>query len=131
MKKLFITITLLLALVGSAFAEKTNLIEYGTFENEKTGEYTVYLDIDARKPFDVKNEKLWTIISLEANDDFRYVEVHWYKVPEDCNWWCIAISKDYNIYCTIEEYNDHVSIDRVCGDGTIVEYICYKNKEEK
>lgn len=128
MKRLFVTITLLFALVCSAFAEKANLIKYGTFTNKGAGEYTVYMDIDAREPFDVKNEKLWTIISLEANDDFRYVEVHWYKVPEDCNWWCISISKDYNIYCTLEEYNDHVSIDRVCGDGTIVEYICYKNK---
>lgn len=131
MKRFIITITLLAALVGSAFAEKANLIKYGTFKNEKAGEYTVYMDIDAREPFDVKNEKLWTIISLEANDGIRYVEVHLYKVPEDCNWWCISICKDYNIYCTIEEYNDHVLIDRVCGDGTIVEYICYKNKEEK
>lgn len=131
MKKLLSVITLLLVLVGSTFAEKANLIKYGTFTNKDAGEYTVYMDIDAREPFDVRNEKLWTIISLEADDEFRYVEVHWYKVPEDCNWWCISISKDYNIYCTIEEYNDHVSIDRVCGDGTIVEYICYKNKEEE
>ena len=69
MKKLFVTITLLVALVGSSFAEEANLIEYGTFTNKDTGEYTVYMDIDARKPFDVKKEKLWTIISLEANDE--------------------------------------------------------------
>ena len=131
MKKLFVTITLLLALVGSAFAEKANLIKYGTFTNEEQGEYTVYIDIDAREPFDAKKEKLWTIISLEADDRYEYVGVYWVKISEDCNWWCISISKDYNIYCTIEEYNDHVRIDRVCGDGTIVEYICYKNKEEK
>ena len=131
MKKLFVTITLLLALAGSAFAEKANLIKYGTFTNKDAGEYTVYMDIDAREPFDVKNEKLWTIISLEANDNFRYVEVHWYKVPEDCNWWCIEMKKYYNVYTTIEDYNDHILIDRVCGDGTIVEYVCYKNKEEK
>ena len=131
MKRFIITITLLAALVGSAFAEKDNLIKYGTFTNKNAGEYTVYMDIDAREPFDVKNEKLWTIISLEANDDFRCVKVHLYKVPEDCNWWCINMCKNYNVYCTIEDYNDYILIDRVCGDGTIVEYTCYKNKEEE
>ena len=126
MKKLFVTITLLLALVGSAFAEKANLRKYGTFFSKKFGEYTVYLDIDARKPFDAKKEKLWTIISLEADDKYYYVKVQWRKIPEDCNGWCIEMSKYYNVYTTIEDYNDCTIIYRVCGDGTIVEYTCYK-----
>ena len=126
MKKLFVTITLLVLLVGSAFAEKANLRKYGTFFSKKFGEYTVYMDIDARKPFDVKNEKLWTIISLEADDRYECVKVQWIKIPEDCNWWSIEMKKYYNVYTTIEDYNDCTIIHRVCGDGTIVEYACYK-----
>ena len=54
MKKLFITITLLFALVCSSFA--CNFKEYGTFENEKVGIYTVLIDLEAIEPFKKKKE---------------------------------------------------------------------------
>ena len=128
MKKSFITITLLFALVGSAFAE--NFASYGWFENDEVGEYYVYMDIDAREPYDAYKEQLLYFIDLQKRG-FSKVDVHWYKLPEDCKSWAATISKAHKVYCIVEEYENYDIISHVCNDETVIEYVCYKNKEEK
>ena len=125
MKKLFITITLLFSLVCSAFAE--NFVSFGWFENDEVGEYSVSIDIDAREPYDAEKEQLLYFIDLQKRG-FSKVEVHWYKLPEDCKSWAASISKTHKVYCIVEEYENYDIISHVCGDGTVIEYDCYKNK---
>ena len=55
MKKLFVTITLLFALVGSAFAADWK--KYGTYKNEY-GVFEVYFDYDATEPFELEKEDI-------------------------------------------------------------------------
>ena len=128
MKKLLSVITLLVLLAGSAFAE--NFISYGWFKNDDLGEYYVCIDIDAREPYDAYKEQLLYFIDLQKRG-FSKVEVHWYKLPEDCKLWAATISKVHNVYCIVEEYENYNIISHVCSDDTVIEYVCYKNKEEK
>ena len=127
MKNLLSVITLLV-LVGSAFAE--NFISYGWFKNDDFGEYYVCIDIDAREPYDAYKEQLLYFIDLQKRG-FSKVEVSWYKLPEDCKSWAATISKVNNVYCIVEEYENYSIISHVCSDDTVIEYVCYKNKEEK
>lgn len=128
MKRFIITITLLVALVCSAFAE--NFVILGWFENDEVGKYSVIIDIDAREPYDAEKEQLLYFIDLQKRG-FSKVEVHWYKLPEDCESWAASISKAYKVYCIIEEYENYNIISHVCGDGTVIEYICFTNKGEE
>ena len=127
MKKLLSVITLLVLLVGSAFAE--NFVNYGWFKNDDVGEYSVYIDIDDREPYEVYTEQLLYFIDLQRRYD--KVEVHWYKMPEDCSCWAAKISRTHKVYCIVEVYENYNIISHVCNDETIIEYVCYKNKEEK
>lgn len=126
MKKLFVTITLLLALVGSVFAEEFVLC--GQFINDDEGEYLLFIDIDAREPYDAEKEQLSFFIDLQ-NSGFSKVEVHSYKITEDCKSWAASMSKEHRVYCTFEVHENYNIISHVCGDGTVIEYIGFTNKE--
>ena len=128
MKRFIITITLLVLLVGSAFAD--NFVSFGWFENDELGEYHISIDIDAREPYDAEKEQLLYFIDLQKRG-FSKVEVYWYKIPEDYESWAASISKVHKVYCIVEEYENYNIISHVCGDGTVIEYFCYKNNEEK
>lgn len=128
MKKLFVTITLLLVLIGSAFAEEFVLC--GQFINDDEGEYLLFIDIDAREPYDAEKEQLSFFIDLQ-NSGFSKVEVHSYKMTEDCESWAASMSKEHRVYCTFEVHKNYNIIRHVCGDGTVIEYIGFTNKEEK
>ena len=126
MKKLFVTITLLLALVGSAFAQ--NFVSYGWFKNEKAGAYELLIDIDAREPYDIKEESLLHFLYLQSQDAYSRVSVCWMDPPDEENWWSIEISKKHNVYRTLEIYEEYDIEEFVCNDGSIIQYVCYKNK---
>ena len=128
MKKLFVTITLLFALVGSVFAEEFVLC--GQFINDDEGEYLLFIDIDAREPYDAEKEQLSFFIDLQ-NSGFSKVEVHSYKMTEDCESWAASMSKEHRVYCTFEVHENYNIISHVCGDGTVIEYIGLTNKEEE
>ena len=127
MKKLLSVITLLVLLVGSVFA--WNFKEYGKFENEKAGKYTVLIDLEATEPFDIEKESIKHLLFLQQQEEYSYVDVRWYEPSGDH--WCIYISEKHKFYCTLETYEDFDIEERVCSDGSIIQYVCYKNKEEK
>lgn len=126
MKKLFTIITLLFALVGSVFAQ--DFIKYGSFKSEKAGTYDVYFDIDAREPYDIKEEKLLHFLYLQNQDVYSRVSVCWMDPPDEENWWSVVISKKHNVYRTLEIYEEYDIEEFVCNDGSIIQYVCYKNK---
>ena len=126
MKKLFVTITLLLVLVGSASA--WDFIEYGTFENENAGVYTVLIDLEATKPYDIEKENIMFLLYLQEQERYRYVTVLYYN-PKGEGFWCKEISEKHKIYCTLEIYEGYDYVYHVCNDGSVVEYLCIKNKE--
>lgn len=126
MKKLFVTITLLFALVCSAFAQ--NFVSYGWFENEEAGAYELLIDIDAREPFDIEKESIKHFLFLQQQEEYQFVKVRWYEPSDDVIPWCIHMSEKHNIYRTLEIYEDYDYEERVCSDGSIIQYFCYKNK---
>lgn len=127
MKRFIITIILLAALVGSAFAEEFVLC--GQFiDDDDEGEYLLFIDIDAREPYDAEKEQLSFFIELQ-NSGFSKVEVHSYKMTEDCESWAASMSKEHRVYGTFEVHKNYNIISHVCGDGTVIEYIGFTNKE--
>ena len=130
MKRFIITITLLVALVGSAFA--WNFKEYGKFKNEKAGEYTVLIDLEATEPFDIEKESIVHFLFLQQQEKYSSVKVCWYEPSGDETPWCIAISEKHKFYCTLEIYDDFDIEERVCSDGSVIQYVCYNkiNEEE-
>ena len=126
MKRLFITITLLLALVGSAFAE--NFVSFGWFENDEAGAYELLIDIDAIEPFDIEKESIKHFLFLQRLEEYQFVKVRWYEPSGDVTPWCISISEKHKFYCTLELYEDFDIEERVCSDGSIIQHVCYKNK---
>ena len=132
MKKLFVTITLLFALVGSASALDLSwdFIKYGTFEDENVGVYTVLIDLEATKPYDIEKENIMFLLYLQKQERYRDITVYYYN-PEGESLWCKEISEKHKIYCTIEVYEDYDYICHVCNDGSVIEYLCIKNKEEE
>ena len=128
MKKLLSVLTLLVLLVGSVFAN--DWVRYGAFKNEKAGSYLVYFDYDATEPFELEKESIEYFLWLQQN--YKKVEVHLFsgELAQKENWWCLAGTK-HNCYATLEEYENYVMEDHVNKDGTITQYICYKNKEEE
>ena len=128
MKKILAIILLLVTLVSSVFA--WDFIKYGSFENEKAGAYTVYMDIEAREPYDIEKENIRFLLYLQEQEEYSYVTVHYYN-PKGEGFWCKEISEKHKIYCTLEMYEDYDFVYHVCDDGRIVEYLCIKNKEEE
>ena len=128
MKRFIITITLLVAFIGSAFA--VDLVRYGAFKNDKAGAYLVYFDYDATEPFELEKESIKYFLWLQKN--YKKVEVDLFsgELAQKENWWCLKGTK-HKFYRTLEEYEDYIMEYHVNKDGTITQYICYKNKEEK
>ena len=121
MKKLFVTITLLLVLVGSAFAE--NFKKYKTFEDD-IGHITVYIDTDAREPYELGDEGcILHLLNLESKyDDVLFF---WLDTPEyyDYARLSIEISKKHKTYRTLILTGKYGLEYRVCCDGTVIKYM--------
>lgn len=119
MKKLFVIITLLFALVCSAFA--TNWKKYGTYKDEWGDAYEVYFDYDATEPFEVEKENIRYILNLQLWYDST---IFLYKYYDDEPY---AIGAKHNHYSTLRLYKDkpHVCECHVNKDGTVT-MIWYK-----
>ena len=130
MKKLLSVITLLVLLVGSAFA--WNFKEYGKFKNEKAGEYTVLIDLEATEPFDIEKESIKHLLFLQQQEEYSYVDVSWYEPSGDvAPPWCIYISEKHKFYCTLEIYDGYIIEERVCSDGSVIQYFCINKTNEE
>ena len=127
MKKLLSVITLLVLLVGSAFAE--NLIEYGSQEIDDGIIMYTLIDIDAREPYNAEEESIEYLLYLQQNYDnvvFKWeVEV----TPENCPRICIDISKENKVYRTIRFCGSCVFEYLVCYDGTVIKYFYTRRNE--
>ena len=119
MKKLFVTITLLAALVGSAFAE--NFIKYASYEVDKSKILYTYVDIDAREPYNPEKESIDHILFLQSKyDDVKFDLL---VTPENIPGICIEISKKHKIYHTLRVMENCVFEYLVCYDGTVIRYM--------
>src|SRR5574344_478926 len=114
MKKLLSIITLLVLLVGSAFA--TNWKKYGTYKDECGDAYEVYFDYDATEPFELEKEDIRYLRNLS----FYYnVSIGWLKYYDDQPY---AKGAKHNCYSTFVLYGDVAYEYHVNKDGTITEY---------
>ena len=120
MKKLLSVITLLLALVGSAFAE--NFIKYETFEDD-IGHITVYIDTDAIEPYNAEEESIEHLLYLQSKHDD--VLLFWVVTPEDYDYARLSmeISKKHKTYRTLILTENYELEYCVCYDGTVIEYM--------
>ena len=113
MKKLFVTITLLVALVCSAFASDWK--KYGTYKNEY-GVFEVYFDYDATEPFELEKEDIRYLRNLTY---YYNVSIGWLKYYDDQPY---AKGAKHNCYSTLVLYEDVAFEHHVNKDGTITEY---------
>lgn len=118
MKKLFVTITLLAALVGSAFAE--NFINYASYEVDKGKILYTYVDIDAREPYNPEEESIYHLIFLQSKYD--NVKFDLLVTPENIPGICMEMSKKHRIYHTLRVMENCVFEYLVCYDGTVIRY---------
>lgn len=125
MKRFIITITLLAALVGSAFAE--NFIKYETFEVDNGKTLYTYVDIDAREPYNPEEESIDYLIFLQSNYD--NVKFDWVVTPENIPGICMEISKEHKIYHTLRVMENCAFEYFVCYDGTVIRYM-YTRRDE-
>ena len=119
MKRFIITITLLAAFIGSAFA--TDWKKYGTYKDEWGDVYEVYFDFDATELFELEKEDIRYIMNLQL----YYDDVHivWAKYYDDEPY---AIGAKHNFYSTLLLYEDIAFEYHVNKDGTVTQY-CYKH----
>ena len=124
MKRFIITITLLVALVGSAFA--TNWKKYGTHKDEWGDVYEVHFDYDATEPFEVEKENIRYILNLQCWYD---TSIFLYKYYDDEPY---AIGAKHNHYSTLMLYKDkpHVCECHVNKDGTVTMFWYKRHKGE-
>ena len=118
MKKLFVTITLLFALVGSVFA--VDWKEYKTGKDE-SGEYKVYFDFDATEPFELEKDVRY-IMNIQLYYDVEYIILSKYYDDE-----IYSEGVKHNFYSTLLLYEDTVLEYHVNNDGTCTIY-CYGRK---
>lgn len=119
MKKLFVTITLLVAFVGSAFAE--NFIKYASYEIDKGKTLYTYVDIDAREPYNPEEENIEYLIFLQSKyDDVKF---DYMVTPENIPGICMEISNKHKIYHTLRVMETCVFEYFVCYDGTVIRYM--------
>ena len=119
MKKLFVTITLLLAFIGSAFAE--NFIKYASYEIDKGKILNTYVDIDAREPYNKEEESIDHFLFLQS--EYGDVKLDYVVTPEDIPGICIEISKKHKIYHTFRIMENCAFEYFVCYDGTVIRYM--------
>ena len=125
MKKLFVTITLLAALVGSAFAE--NFIKYASYEIDKGKTIYTYVDIDAREPYDPEEESIDYLIFLQS--EYDDVEFDLLVTPENIPGICMEMSNKHRIYHTLQVMENCEFEYLVCYDGTVMRYM-YTRRDE-
>ena len=118
MKKLFVTITLFIVLVGSVFA--VDWKEYKT-DKDETGEYKVYFDFDATEPFELEKEDIRYIMNLMFY--YKDVTITWSKYYDDDIY---SEGAKHNCYSTLLLYEDSAVEYHVNNDGTCTMYI-YKH----
>lgn len=119
MKKLFVTITLLVALIGSAFAE--NFIKYASYEVDKGKTLYTYVDIDAREPYSPEEEGIYHLLFLQSKyDDVKF---DWEVTPENIPGICMEMSKKHKIYHTLRVMENLAFEYLVCYDGTVIRYM--------
>ena len=126
MKRFIITITLLAALVGSAFAEEFVLC--GQFINDDEGKtiYT-YVDIDAREPYDPEEESIDYLIFLQSEyDDVKFDLL---VTPENIPGICMEMSNKHEIYHMLRVMENCEFEYLVCYDGTVMRYM-YTRRDE-
>ena len=125
MKKLFVIITLLLALVGSAFAEDSieydPYIEYGSYEVDKGKILYTYVDIDAREPYDKEEVSIDYFLLLQSECD--NVKLDYVVTPENIPGVCMEMSKKHEIYHTLRIMENRAYEYFVCYDGTVIRYM--------
>ena len=114
MKRFIITITLLVLLIGSAFA--TNWKMYETHKNENGG-CEIYFDYDATEPFELEKENIRYIMNLQ----FYYsdLEIAWITYYDDEIY---AKGAKHNCYSTLLLFEDGVFEYHVNNDGTVTVY---------
>lgn len=119
MKKLFITLTLLFILAGSAFAEKVQTVKkLGTIE------YTVEWDDEAF----ISGITDWTWGYIYATLQNKYDVVQTYKAEEceDCDFQRFGI-KYTKMFGAVEIYTDYSYTIFLNTKAGIFEYVCYNN----
>ena len=119
MKRFIITITLLVALVGSAFA--VDWKEYKTYKDERGEIYKVYFDYDATEPFELEKEDIRYIMKLLVY--YSDVTITWLKYYDDDIY---SKGVKHNCYSTLLLYEDIAVEYHVNNDGTCTMYI-YKH----
>ena len=118
MKRFIITITLLAALVGSAFA--VDWKKFGTYKDD-IGVYEVYFDYEATEPFELEKEDVRYIMNLQFYySDLRII---WSKYYDDEPY---AKGAKHNCYSTLLLYEDRAVEYHVNKDGTCTIY-CYNH----
>ena len=125
MKKLFVTITLLVLLVGSTFA--TDWKKYGTCKDEWGDVYEFYFDYDATEPFEVEKENIRYILNLQCW--YNSTSIGLFKYYDDEPY---AIGAKHNHYSTLMIYKDkpHVCECHVNKDGTVTMFFYKRYKGE-
>ncbi len=119
MKKLLSVITLLVLLVGSAFAE--NFIKYASYEIDKGKTLYTYVDIDAREPYNQEEVSIDHILFLQSKyDDVKFDLL---VTPENIPGICMEISKKHRIYHTLRVMENCTFEYLVCYDGTVIRYM--------
>ena len=125
MKRFIITITLLAALVGSAFAE--NFIKYASYEIDEGKTIYTYVDIDAREPYDPEEESIDYLIFLQSEyDDVKFDLL---VTPENIPGICMEMSNKHRIYHTLRVMENCEFEYLVCYDGTVMRYM-YTSRNE-
>ena len=125
MKKLFVTITLLLVLISSVFAE--DFIKYASYEIDKGKTLYTYVDIDAREPYDPEEESIDYLIFLQSKyDDVKFDLL---VTPENIPGICMEISNKHKIYHILRVMENCAFEYLVCYDGTVIRYM-YDRRDE-
>lgn len=119
MKKLLSVITLLVLLVGSAFAE--NFIKYASYEIDKGKILYTYIDLDAKEPYNAEEESIEHLLCLQSK--FDNVVFNWLVTPENIPGICMEISKKHKIYHTLRVMENCAFEYFVCYDGTVIKYM--------
>ena len=127
MKRFIITITLLAALVGSAFAEEFVLCGQFIIDDDEGKILYTYVDIDAREPYDPEEESIDYLIFLQS--EYDDVEFDLLVTPENIPGICMEMSNKHRIYHTLRVMENCEFEYLVCYDGTVMRYM-YTRRDE-
>ena len=119
MKRFIITITLLVAFIGSVFA--VDWKEYKT-DKDEAGEYKVYFDYDATEPFELEKEDIRYIMNLQFYYKDVTIVLGTYYDDE-----IYSKGVKHNCYSTLLLYEDRAVEYHVNKDGTCTIYYYFHN----